>query len=441
MKTHIFIIFTLIFSQLTFGQGVSEKKYIIIRQFKGQDKISRPLSNSLNKTVLKFLASLPEYELLLNSAAPPEQTLINIFAVEGVIEQIDNKLSFTLDLLDTKKRLVIKTVKKNEIREEDFIRLIQGGLEALFINLKEENEKAQKLEKKTSNSSDKEIDTISTNTANASAINFKDRIKGLQEGADSAISKKRLDSHSTEENTNQNNNSGASSSGMLMSSSDLDQNDKNDKTIPRIYKRNFNVEVIYEKRNIDTNSYIKTISDLNFLQLRSSGDIWHTENKIFYLKYQGGISKPLASELPAPNLFQYGFTSSFKMKEHSIDIGLKKEDVLFFNITEPGGGLTSGTIQATWAQALIEINPIIKDKKWNIKTQYLSSVASSTGWKPLSKTKGFQGNSTGIEIGLPYIIYGLTPRILYQSTNLAGKGETSLSVKDTRIAIGATYVF
>jgi hypothetical protein len=87
------------------------------------------------------------------------------------------------------------------------------------------------------------------------------------------------------------------------------------------------------------------------------------------------------------------------------------------------------------------MNPIIKDRKWNFKTQYLSSIASSTGWKPLSKTKSFQGNSISLDIGLPYLFYGLTPRLLYQSTNLAGKGDTTLSVNDTRIALGATYAF
>lgn len=440
MKIKIFVLICILFSPLAFGQKNSEKKYIIIRQFKGQDQISRQLSTSLNKTVLKFLASLPDYELLFNSAAPPEQTLINIYAIEGIIETIDNKLSFSLDLLDTKKRVVIRTVKKNEIREEDFIRLIQGGLEALFIPLKN-NEDQESDKKKSSSTGDKEIETIITNTANNSAINFKERIKGLQEAADAAITKKRTDSNSTDENTNQNNNASSSQSGAFMSSTDIDQDSKKVKTVGRIYKRNFSIEVDYQKRNINTKSYIQTISELNFLQLGSNGDLWHTENKVYYLKYQGGLSKPLASELPAPNLFHYGLVNSFKFLDQSFDLGLKREDVLFFNIPEPGGGLNSGTIQTNWAQLVFNLNTVIKDKKWNVRIEYLSSLSASSGWKPLSEAKSFQGNSYTFEVRLPYVFYEMTPRLIYQSTSLVGKGVTALNIQDTRMAIGASYTF
>jgi hypothetical protein len=441
MKTFFLIFTMMVYSLQIFSQVEDEKKYIMIRKFKGQDQLGQSLSSSLNRTVIKYLASLPGYELLLNSSSPPEQTLIDIFAVEGIIERQDKTLSFTLDLLDIKKKVVVKTVKKTEIREEDFIRLIQGGLEALFLSLKNYNPN-EKSERKTSKgTSEKEESSIVTNAANDSAIDFKQRIKGLQEGADSAITKKQ-DSSSTSEETNSEKNISSSSSGdSLFSTTDFDRNDKKEKTTTRVIRRDLNLEVFYEKRSIDTVSYIQTISQLNILHVQSNGNLWHNENKNLFFKYHAGFGKPLASELPAPSLINLGLLSAFTFKDHSFGIGVKKEDLLFFNISEPGGGLKSGTIQATWAQLMIELNPIIKDRKWNIRTQYLSSVSSSSGWKPLSKAKSFQGNSIGLDIGLPYTFYGLTPRLSYQSTKMVGEAQTSVKLNDTRIAMGATYYF
>jgi hypothetical protein len=444
MKVILFLTM-MVFSFLSHAQVLAEKKFIMIRQFKGQDQLSRTLSSSLNKTVVKYLASLPGYQLLLNSSSPPVETLLTIYAVEGIIQRDGNTLSFTFDLLDIKKKVLIKTVKKSDIREEDFIRLVQGALEALFIALKNKNDdEATDNENKkvtTTGGKDKDDSSVVTNSPNNTAIDFKQRIKGLQEGADTAITKKQQGDSNADDSLTQNNSSNSSTGGSFLSSTDIDQLDKKDKSVSRVIKRDFNLEVFYEKRSIDTKSYIQTISDLNILHLQSTGTLWHNEVKDFFVKMNIDLGKPLASELPAPNLFNYGFLSSYQIKSHFLGVGIKKEDLLFFNISEPGGGLTSGTIQATWAQALIEMNPIIKDRKWNFKTQYLSSIASSTGWKPLSKTKSFQGNSISLDIGFPYLFYGLTPRLLYQSTNLSGKGDTTLSVNDTRIALGATYSF
>ncbi len=430
------------FSLISHAKDLAEKKFILIRQFKGQEQLSRSLSGSLNKTVLKYLASLPGYELLLNNSSPPEQTLMNIYAVEGIVQRDGNFLRFTIDLLDIKKKILIKTIKKSEIREEDFIRLVQGALEALFITLKNENDSDKKIKKVNLDyESDKNQTSVVTTPPNDTAIDFKQRIKGLQEGADTAIAKGQQEDSSSDDSQSQNNTANSSESGSFLSSTDVDQDIKRDKTIGRVIKRDFNLEVFYENRNINTKSYIQTISDLNIIHLQSTGTLWHNEVKNFFLKANLGLGKPLASELPAPNLFNFGVLSSYHARSLSLGVGIKKEDVLFFNISEPGGGLKSGTIQATWAQAFIEINPIIKNKNWNIKTQYLSSIASSSGWKPLMNAKSFQGNSISVNIGIPYLFYGLTPRILYQSTSLSGKGDTTLSVSDKRIAVGATYYF
>ncbi len=129
----------MVFSFEAQSQTKDDIKFIMIRQFKGQDQLGQSLSSALNKTVMKYLASLKGYELLLNSSTPPEQTTLNIFAVEGIVARENNTLNFTLDLFDIKKKVIVRTVKKTEIREEDFIRLIQGALEALFIPLKEQD--------------------------------------------------------------------------------------------------------------------------------------------------------------------------------------------------------------------------------------------------------------------------------------------------------------
>lgn len=423
------------------SQGKEDIKFIMIRQFKGQDQLGRSLSSALNKTVMKYLASLKGYELLLNSSSPPEQTTMNIFAVEGLVARENNSLNFTLDLFDIKKKVIVRTVKKTEIREEDFIRLIQGALEALFIPLKEQESESKIQKKVTQDEKDINEPPIITNMANSSAIDFKQRIKGLQEGADQAITKKQTSNSESDETKSENKVSSNSSSGNLFSKSEIEFNQKSEKTTSRVIKRDFNLELYYEKRSIDTTSYIQTISQLNILHLQTNANVWHDENKLLYLKFLVGAGKPLASELPAPNLFNLGIQTAVHFSGNSIALGIKREDLLFFNIDEPGAGLKSGTIQANWAQILFDYNLNFKNQNWNIKAQYLSSISSSSGWKTLSKSKSFQGNSIRLEIGSPFKFSGFSPKLLYQQTEMVGKASTSLSMKDTRIALGATYFF
>lgn len=239
----------MVLSFLSQAQVLAEKKFIMIRQFKGQDQLTRPLSSSLNKTVVKYLASLPGYQLLLNNSSPPTETLMTIYAVEGIIQREGNFLGFTLDLLDIKKKVLVRTVKKSEIREEDFIRLVHGALEALFTTLRNKNDDPEIERKKQSTKlgNDKDISSVVTNSPNNTAIDFKQRIKGLQEGADSAISKKQQGNPNDDVSLSQNNSSNSSTGGSFLSTIDLDQNSKKEKSLSRVIKRDFNVEVFYEK--------------------------------------------------------------------------------------------------------------------------------------------------------------------------------------------------
>ena len=431
----------MVFSFEAQSQTKEDIKFIMIRQFKGQDQLGQSLSSALNKTVMKYLASRKGYELLLNSSAPPEQTTLNIFAVEGIVARENNTLNFTLDLFDIKKKVIVRTVKKTEIREEDFIRLIHGALEALFIPLKEQEIENKTQKKVTLNDKGINDPSIITNMASSSAIDFKQRIKGLQEAADQAINKNQTTNTNSEEIKSENNVSSSSSSGNLFSSSEIELNQKSEKTTLRVIKRDYNLELFYENRSIDTSSYIQTISQLNIFHLQTNANLWHDESKLLYFKFLFGAGKPLASELPAPNLLNLGIQTAVHFKENSIALGIKREDLLFFNIDEPGAGLKSGTIQANWAQILFDYNLNFKNQNWNIKAQYLSSISSSSGWKTLSKTKSFQGNSIRLEIGSPFKYFGFSPKLSYQQTEMVGKGATSLSMKDTRIALGATYFF
>lgn len=66
----IVFLFILLASTLCFA---NDSKYIMVRHLKGQAQLEKSLSSSLNRTVLKFLASLPEYQLMMNPNSPPEK--------------------------------------------------------------------------------------------------------------------------------------------------------------------------------------------------------------------------------------------------------------------------------------------------------------------------------------------------------------------------------
>lgn len=149
------------------------------------------------------------------------------------------------------------------------IRIIRGGLEALFEAVPVEDSPKPKQKKE---DLDKEIQSVFTNPANEKVVDFKDRIKGLQSEADAAIVKKSKENGNSSEDVAKNNQSSSETSGLLTNQSE----DTIEAKVPLLEKlnkifRSHSVEALFERRTIKTISYIETNSEVSLMQLKLFG--------------------------------------------------------------------------------------------------------------------------------------------------------------------------
>ena len=435
MKLILFLIF--IASSFSFANN---SKYIMVRHLKGQGLLEKSLSSSMNRTILKFLASLPDYQLMMNPNSPPEKTTLNIFAVDGDITKEGINFNFTLNLLDLKKQVVVNSVSHKNIREEDLIRIIRGGLEALFEAVPVDSPKPKPKQNKEEN--DKEIQSVFTNPSNEKAVDFKERIKGLQSEADAAIVKKNKENENSPDEVAKNNKSPNENSGLF-----TNQSEENvEVQLPILEKlkkifRSHSVEALFERRTINTVSYIKTNSEMSLVQLKLFGHLWTNDSKNWGLNYAIANTIPVASEVPAPGLTTAQLSGGFENQNFSATLGARREDLVFFNIPDPGGGLQCASLQTNQAFIALTMTPDKFDRKWTIGTNYSTLLSGQSSFLSLKNAKSFSGQSYGLELIPPYVVYGCKFRIIVSNTTTNAQGAVPFKLTETRFVTGATFTF
>ena len=416
----------------------------MVRHLKGQGLLEKSLSSSMNRTILKFLASLPDYQLMMNPNSPPEKTTLNIFAVDGDITKEGINFNFTLNLLDLKKQVVVNSVSHKNIREEDLIRIIRGGLEALFeaVPVDSPKPKPKPKPKQNKEENDKEIQSVFTNPSNEKAVDFKERIKGLQSEADAAIVKKNKENENSPDEVAKNNKSPNENSGLF-----TNQSEENVKAqLPILEKlkkifRSHSVEALFERRTINTVSYIKTNSEMSLVQLKLFGHLWTNDSKNWGLNYAIANTIPVASEVPAPGLTTAQLSGGFENQNFSATLGARREDLVFFNIPDPGGGLQGASLQTNQAFIALTMTPDKFDRKWTIGTNYSTLLSGQSSFLSLKNAKSFSGQSYGLELIPPYVVYGCKFRIIVSNTTTNAQGAVPFKLTETRFVTGATFTF
>jgi hypothetical protein len=411
-------------------------KSILIRPFKGQSSLNPSLSSAIKRTILKKIAEMPGYTLVLSSDAPPTASLVETVALEGEIIKEKDFYRIELLLLDLKKQSLIHAVKKSDVREEDLVRMIQAAIEALFLPV--EKKSKPKSGEKTSSTDDF---NNQVNVANQNALDFKSRIKGLMSDADQALVKKAEAKSAVDESadkTNTKNNSSPNNSKVV--STRENDNLFNKMKFLKIIK-DHSVTALFEKKSILTKSLIETTSESSYFRLMARGHVWRNSSYKYSLNYQFDYAKAVAAEVPSPNLISYGFMGRTNFELAEVGAGVSKETELFYNIQDQGTGLESGTTSINWVN-LSAAKKWGSDKKgWFIQGQYKHPLSSQSAWKTLSSVTQVQGKAFQIEISPPLVVKGVNFRIIYQKTDLKFQGDIPFTISENRIMTGAHYQF
>ena len=424
------------FSSLCFAE---EAKYILIRPFKGQEKLNSSLHSAVKRTILKKITEMPGYNLVLSAEAPPSGSVLQTFALEGVIIEEKEFYRVELLLLDLKKQTLINAVKKSGIREEDLVRIIQGAIEALFLPIEKKSSVIEKNRVR-SNAAPEDFNSL-VNVANEDALNFKERIQGLMSDTDKAIINKT--------NANANNSDSpvdkeASENQSLKTAKILTTQEKenffNKESMLKILKHHA-VSALFEKKSIETKSFIDTSSEASYFRLMARGHIWRNSNYKHSVNYSFDYSKALDVKVTSPNLISYGLMWRTELENLSLGAGPSKESELFYNIQSPGSGLEAGTTSITWLNLMIQKKIGREAIPWLFLMQYKHALSSQSQWKTISSSQSVQGQAFQVEISPPIVVKGINFRIMYQRTNLKLPGELPFTLSENRFMTGAHYQF
>ena len=429
----IFLMIWITFSMASFAD---EAKQILIRSFKGQEDLNSSINSAIKRTILKKIAEMPDYQLVLSSEAPPGASVNQTFALEGMIVEEKDFYRVELLLLDLKKQSVVNAVKKSDVREEDLVRIIQGAIEALFLPL----DKKPTNKKKVTNSFDPEDFSRMTNTANTNALNFKERIQGLMSDADNAIIKKASDEDKQADSSkeNQDNSSGSNTSGAI---STIDQEGLfNKNNLLKILKHH-SLTALFEKKSIETDSLINTTSESTYFRIMARGHLWRNQSYRYSLNYSFDFSKALDAKVASPNLISYGLRGGAEFETLSLGLGSSQESELFYNIQSPGSGLAAGTTSVMWLNFMLQKKLGGEIKHWLLSGQYKYPLSSQSQWQTLSSVSGVQGQGFQLEISPPIVVKGFNFRIIYQRTNIKLQGDFPFTLSENRIMTGAHYQF
>jgi len=423
------LIFLMTFSMASLAD---EAKQILIRSFKGQENLNPSINSAIKRTILKKIAELPGYQLVLSSEAPPVASVNQAFALEGIIFEEKNFYRIELSLLDLKKQSVVNAIKKSDVREEDLVRMIQGAIEALFLPL-------EKTKKKVTNSSEPEDFNRVTNVANPNAVNFKERIQGLMSDADTAITKKASDNQADLSKENQSNSSGSNASGELISTIDH-EGLFNKKNLLKILKYH-SLAALFEKKSIETDSLVNTASESTYFRMMARGHLWRNQSYRYSVNYSFDFSKALDAKVTSPNLISYGLMGVAEFETLSMGLGSSQENELFYNIQSPGSGLAAGTLSVMWLNFMLKKKLGGESKHWLFSGQYKHPLSSKSQWQTISSISGIEGQGFQVEISPPLVVKGVNFRIIYQRTNLKLQGDFPFTLSENRIMTGAHYQF
>lgn len=438
--------YTLIILNLSFVHATTLLTY---RKLKGQEILPESLSRSINKSALKILAGQKDYELVLNSMSFPESTTVNIHAIEGQINKKDDLFSINLQLINIKNKKVLRDVSIENIMEADLVRIIQGGLEALFQNLPGKQNTTSRMSNPTTLSS--QIATsvnMSTPPTPPPTIAFRDMILKLQKLADQSVLQEANKRNSLAEDTNEEGNQNFSNASKFSISAISAK-----ETAPEIepddssrMKRNYNIKGNYERRIISSDYLVKTFSNVNIFSFEISGDIYHFQGKKLKFHYVINYAKPLQTTvedkpITSPNLLNLGLTSSLNTQYAKFNLGLIQEDLLFYNIEEIGEGLKSSVLTSKWLSfSFTKLAGRYGKHPVFLEGRFSHLIGASSEWQELSNYQNFIGSRVGIGVKVPKTFSSFDSDLSVDYSSLSSDNQR-FRLTDTRFILGTSYTF
>ena len=430
---------------LSLTAEANQKKFALIRRIQGFEQLPNHLSRQLQTSILAVVSRQKGYELLLAGTDSPEASTVEMVAVEAEVVREKKNYRFELRLIDVKTKKLITKASGDDVREEDLLRLFQGGVESLFIpdQPPEDESKTKppvKNEKKKSElqkNQPPEPITAQLNQPDKQTVDFQKRIREMKSGADKAIAKTAAESKksaaASNGSANKSNSNLTGTAKPPVAYSEEEMGFEKEK-FQKKYAMKHTLMAGYDTREVGNDYYINTTSKAQFLTLRAAG-----HQPLFFdghlaASWDVAYSRPLSTPAELPTIYQGGIFGTYLEKNWNVALGVTQDSTFFMNIAAPGAGLTAHSLTSNWIKAKSEFSFDIKGR-WQIGLQYAQAMSATTNYKPLEDAKEWKGTSMLVSITPPYNFRGWESNLYIERLNLTSQGVRPFTLNESRYAL------
>jgi hypothetical protein len=415
------------------------KAFALIRKIQGVEELPSNVSRQLEKLTLQVVAKQPDYELLLSGNDTPTGSVVDMVAVESEVGRTKDQYRIETRLLDLKTKKLIRKASRDNIREEDLIRLFQGALESLFI-ADEKNPKAQEQKPETKvppivpPNQQPKTTTTQTNAPDNKSLDFRQRVLALQAGVDGEIAKTLEEKEQAQ--------AGATKEAPKEQSPVMNVAATANASVAEVpfkkpvfgknYEKKHTLFFGYDTRQNESAYRIATSTKASLLTLKAQGHFPTSflDGKTAY-SYDFAYSKIMSSPLPFAAPYQLGVYGTLLTDSYIGSFGLLRDSSFFANVSSPGAGLTAQNITATWFRLKNEFRFDVKGL-WKIGINYGMPFQVETNYSPLKSAKKWSGNSMQFVITPPMAIKEWESALTFEKLVLSTQGDEQFTLNETR---------
>jgi hypothetical protein len=423
---------------LSTGLEASDKRLALVRRIQGLEQLPENLSRQLRTVTLMVVTKQKDYELLLSGSNAPTSSIVDMVAVESEIGRKGHFYRIETRLFDLKLKKLISRASRDNIREEDLVRLYQGALESLFLaEVKKTSAPTNKDNKidTPSNEKRKLPSTTHFSQPNHSALDFKQRLRELKNDTEEGITKV-TEKKETVTAPEKPKNESANISAIIKTNNLFNEKPfLKEKTQP-VYPTKYSLKAGYDSRQIDSDYFIYTSTKVQLLTLKAAAH--------YPLLFKGRIagsfdlaySKAISAPIELPSIYQFGLYASWLNTDWNTSIGLNRDASFFANLPSPGEGLATQSIATTWLKIKGDILLTFKGI-WELEWSYGIPIKVETNYAPLLDASKWQGASLHLAITPPLSFKKWKATLAIDKINLNTTGEQPFTLNESRMALSA----
>lgn len=420
-----------------------DRRLALARKVQGLELMPPAIARQMERLTLQVITKQKDLDLLLSGSDTPEGSTVDMVAIESEVAQSGDGYRIETRLLDLKSKKLLAKASRDQIREEDLIRLFQGALESLFLP---EQEKEKELQSKPSTPAGviekapakKPLPSTTQVTGpDKASVDFKQRVKELKQGVDDQIIKTAEVNASIADAKAKKKSPPATAQNLITSKPVNNAAESFFKKPPpgKLYPRRLNILAGWDKREIESLALIGTRTSASMLTIKGSG---HAPLSFFdgstAISYDFAYSRPLSVPVEPPALYQVGVYASWLSTFWNISGGVYSDATFFVNVASPGQGNLPYSLTSNWMKVKSEILLDFKGA-WKISASYGVPWQVDSNYQLLKDATKWSGSNLEVGLTPPLSWHEWETNLSIQQINLTTQGVLPFTLNELRTAL------